>query len=245
MKHRWDEESAPSQFRTTAWSIIATAQDHGSRDYEECLQHLCKRYWKPIYYYIRRRGVLHERALDLTQDYFTAFLEKDFLHSVDPARGRFRTFILTTLTRFLSKEYKKAHRRVPTVPLSITSPDAERELDRSELSDAETPEDVFNRSWARNLIEQTVRRMQETCTHGKAREYCRVFIAFIESATDMSPKSYRELGASLSLSETDVTNYLHRGRNIFQKLLRSEVRQSVSRESQLDEELEELRRYFV
>jgi DNA-directed RNA polymerase specialized sigma24 family protein len=163
---------------------------------------------------------------------------------VDRARGRFRTFILTTLTRFLSKEYKKERRRVATVPITIPGNDQEWEVERIELAGDETPEDVFNRTWARNLIEQTLLRMEETCTKGKSREYCRVFKAFLDSSTDVSPKSYRELGETLGMSETDVTNYLHRGRNIFQKLLRSEVRHSLFHETELDQELEELREYF-
>jgi len=240
-----DVESEPSHFRTTAWSVVASAQDRTSPDSQASLQYLCKRYWKPVYRYVRRRGFDHETARDLTQDYFARFLEKGLVEAVDRNRGRFRTFLLTTLSRFLSREYHKARRRPRTVPLTLPVTDEdEREPERAELAADGTPEEEFNRSWARSLILESLRRMRETCTDGNRAEYCRVFLAYIESATDTEPKSYRELAELLGLSETDVTNYLHRGRNIFHKLLREEVRQSVISEDEIDKELSELRRYF-
>lgn len=240
-----DAESGPSKFRTTAWSVVAAAQDQDSDQYQQSLEYLCKCYWKPIYYYIRRRGLNHDTARDLTQEYFTLFLEKGFVESADRERGRFRTFMLTTLTRFLSKQYRKHTRTVGRhVPLQINIDDEEAELSRPELADETTAEDAFNRAWAHSLIDLAIQKMAANCTEGKPELYCKVFTAYIDSATDVHPMSYRELGERFGLTETDVTNYLHRGRNIFQRVLREEVRQSVFTESEVDAEIEELRRYF-
>lgn len=238
-------ESGPSRFRTTAWSVVAAAQDPASDSYQKSLEYLCRTYWKPIYNYIRRRGFKHDEARDLTQDYFTVFLEKGFVEAADRERGKFRTFMLTTLTRFLSKQYRKRKKHRRDVPIDIMTDDGPGQIPHPELADDYTAEDEFNRSWARSLIEQSLARMRESCTEGKPALYAQVFAAYIESATDTEPKTYREIGELFGLSETDVTNYLHRGRNIFQKLLREEVRQCVLTEDDVDEEIEELRRHFA
>jgi RNA polymerase sigma-70 factor (ECF subfamily) len=239
-----EPDSGASRFRTTAWSVVAAAQDTQSPAYQESLAYLCKMYWKPIYRYVRRRGFSADMAGDLTQDYFETFLEKGFVEAADRERGKFRTFMLTTVTRFLSKQYRKLKPPAPHVPLQIEI-DEERQVTREELADDHTAEDEFNRSWARSLIDRTLERMEETCAEGKQRLYHRVFRTYIESATETRPKSYRQIGELYGLSEMDVTNYLHRGRNIFQKLLREEVRHSVLTDAEVDQEIEELRQYFV
>jgi len=240
-----EDESGPSRFRTTAWSVVAAAQDRTSASYQKSLEYLCKTYWKPIYNYIRRRGFPHDMARDLTQDYFTVFLEKGFVEAADRERGKFRTFMLTTLTRFLSKQYRKEKKHRNNISIDIVTEDGREELPVPELADDHTAEDEFNRSWAHSLIERSLARMQECCTEGKQALYARIFACYIDSATDIEPKTYRQIGDLHGLSETDVTNYLHRGRNIFQKLLREEVRQSVLTEAEVDEEIEELRRHFA
>lgn len=244
MTHISDHDSGPSRFRTTVWTIVAHAQDKSAPDYEASLEFLCKRYWKPIYNYCRRRGKGAEEARDLTQEYFATFLEKGFVESADRERGKFRTFLLTTLSRFLSKQYRKEKRRPRRVPLQIPLP-GDEELPRPELAAEETPEDAFNRSWAHSLIDRSLQRMREECTEEKPRLYCQVFCAHLDSATSVEPKTYREIGCELNLTETDVTNYLHRGRNIFHKILREEIRQSVLTESEVDEEIQELQHYFA
>jgi RNA polymerase sigma-70 factor (ECF subfamily) len=240
-----DADSGPSRFRTTAWSVVAAAQNHDSETYQRSLQYLCKTYWKPIYNYTRRRGFDHDTARDLTQDFFAMFLEKGFVDSADRERGKFRTFLLTALTRFLSKQYRKQKKHRNTVPLEVAQFENGETMMHDELYEEATPEDAFNRSWAHSLIAQTLQRMREECTEGRQGLYARVFAAYIESATDTRPKSYREIGEVFDLSETDVTNYLHRGRNIFQKMLREEVRQSVTTDAEVEEEIRDLQRYFA
>lgn len=239
-----DQESANSRFRTTAWSIVTAAQDRAAPDYQASIEYLCRRYWKPVYSYIRRRGWNHEQACDHAQEYFAVFLEKSYVEAADQTRGKFRTFILTTLSRFLSKQHRKAKRHGNAVSLNISHGDDDLEYTRPELSSTDTAEDEFNRNWARSLIERTLELMKKSCTDGRQKAYCTVFQTYLDSTTSLHPKTYREIGLDLGLSETDVTNYLHRGRNIFQKLLREEVRQSVLTESEIDDELEELHRHF-
>src|SRR5215471_17618527 len=95
-------------FSTTHWSVVLAASDESCLDAHEALEQLCRTYWFPLYAHVRRRGSSPEDAQDLTQAFFAEFLQK---HSVSRARrdrGRFRTFLLTSLNNFHAHEREKA-----------------------------------------------------------------------------------------------------------------------------------------
>jgi len=237
--------SGPSYFRTTAWSVVAGAQDDANTNREQCLSHLCNTYWKPVYQYIRRRGISHDDARDLTQDYFATFLEKNFVATADKERGRFRTFVLVTVNRFVSKQLtKRSHRDAHLNIVLSGNSEGNDEYLLPELAINETAEDDFNRRWALSLIETTLARMKAECTKGKKKNYYEALALYLDSVGGERNISYRDMAAQLGISEGDITNYLFRGRNIFQKLLRDEIRQSVTTESAIDEEIEALKEYL-
>ena len=242
-----DIDSGFSHFRTTAWSVVLGAQntDGEGPDREKCLSYLCRNYWKPVYYYIRRRGLSHDDAIDLTQEYFTTFLEKNFVAMADRERGRFRTFVLVTVNRFLSKQLARKSRKEAAINISFMTGDSEsQELTLPELASNETAEDDFNRRWALSILEGTLERMRDECNDGRRKLYYLAFKRFIDSSSDVNPPSYRQIGDELGVSETDVTNFLYRGRTIFQKLLRNEIRELVATESEIDTEIEALKEYL-
>ncbi|MDR1612404.1 MAG: hypothetical protein LBT97_06410 [Planctomycetota bacterium] len=241
-----DADSGFSHFRTTAWSVVLGAQDEkGGSDRQECLSFLCRNYWKPVYYYIRRRGLNHEDAVDLTQEYFATFLEKDYVSSADRERGRFRTFVLVTANRFLSKQLAKKARREHAISLNFIAVDKNGdEITLPELATGETAEDDFNRRWALSLLESTLERMDAECAEGRRRQYYLAFRRYLEASSDPNPPSYREIGGELGVTEIDVTNFLYRGRNIFQKILRAGIRELVSTDAEVDAEIEALKQYL-
>jgi RNA polymerase sigma-70 factor (ECF subfamily) len=240
-----DLESGFSNFRTTAWSVVLGAQKTaGEQEREKCLALLCRNYWKPIYYYFRRRGLNRDDAIDMTQEYFSIFLEKDFVSIADRDRGRFRTFVLVTANRFLTKQLARRARRESTLSFPFPGDSGDGEGRMPELATGETAEDDFNRRWAISILESAMERMRRECGEGRRKMYYLAFQRYVESSTDMSPPSYRQIGEELGVSELDVTNFLHRGRNIFHKMLRNEIRELVTLESEVDAEIEALKEYL-
>lgn len=240
----FDLISGPTHFRTTAWSVVIGAQDTQSNERSQCVSRLCSTYWKPVYQYIRRRGLSHDDARDMTQEYFATFLEKNFVATADRERGRFRTFVLVTVNRFLTKQLAKKSRKQARRNIVIPTEDDGEDFMLPELSVHETAEDDFNRRWALSLIETTLKHMARVCSSGKKEKYYQALQMFLESTGSTKPLSYKEMADELEVSETDITNYLFRGRNIFQKMLRDEIRQSVSSEKGIDEEIEALKEYL-
>src|SRR5688572_19271936 len=99
-------------FATTRWSLVLKAGSFragtDSTEAFDALTQLCEAYWYPLYSYVRRRGHGPEDAADLTQDFFRRFLQKGYVAHANPERGRFRTFLLTSMKNFLSGEHVRA-----------------------------------------------------------------------------------------------------------------------------------------
>ena len=119
------------------------------------MERLCRTYWYPLYAFVRRKGHDHHDASDLTQAFFARFLEKRYLRSVDANRGKFRTFLLTSLTHFLANEWDKAQAQRRGGGRQIFSLEEESADGRYQLEPADdaSPEKLFDRRWAQTLME--------------------------------------------------------------------------------------------
>src|SRR5689334_15131385 len=161
------ESSMPAervqQFPDTHWSVVLRAGDRaGQPQREQALETLCRAYWYPLYAYVRRRGYPEETAKDLTQGFFLRLLEKNYVGDADARRGRFRTFLLTSLGYFLANEWDRSRAQKRGGDRSLVSLD---ELDAEgrylhEPADGSTPETVFERRWAEAVLEGVFGRLR-------------------------------------------------------------------------------------
>src|SRR6476646_7200057 len=93
-----------SSFTETHWNWVLSAAQRQSPEADPALSRLCQSYWRPLYVYVRRLGHKHEDAQDLVQEFFSRLLEKNYLRTADPSKGRFRSFLLVLLKRFMANE---------------------------------------------------------------------------------------------------------------------------------------------
>lgn len=223
-------------FEPTLWSMVFQAKDGQNR--RQALEQLIGAYWKPVYFYLRRRGWDVDKAKDLTQGFFTAFLERDFLQYVQPGRGKFRTFLLTALDHYLADEYDRTHAvkrggRETIVPLDF----AQAERDVGAAPEGESPEKVYRLEWARLVMERALERLRvEAEAAGRAIE----FAIFREHLGQGGTPSYAALALKLQVSETDVRNRLHRARIRFREALLEEIRAYTTTPEEAREELRDL-----
>src|SRR5688572_19911422 len=143
------------QFHTTHWSLVVAAANPSGQESKTALADLCQAYWYPLYAFLRRRGNSTEDAADLTQGFFATLLEKGYLADADPDRGRFRSFLLTAVARFATKEHDRAaalKRGGGQRHLSLDFGEGERRYQR-EPADNWSPERIFERRWALTLLD--------------------------------------------------------------------------------------------
>ncbi len=230
----------PGWFATTRWSLVLSAAEDDSQVNSEALAALCETYWLPLYTYIRRRGHPAHDAQDLTQEFFAFLLSRQHFARADPNRGRFRSFLLGTLKKFLADQRDKANaqkRGGGQRPLSLDFESGEQRvaLDAPSVSD---PEKDFARNWALTLLEQTMQRLKdEHLAAGKAE----LFTAIEPAITgEKAGRSYADIADALSLSEGSVKMAVLRTRRRYGELLREEIAQTVSSPAEIDEEIRRL-----
>ena len=146
-----------ARFATTRWTVVLAAGQKSDAAAADALATLCQTYWYPVYAFVRRRGYGPEDAQDLTQAFFARVLEKHAMNAADPARGRFRSFLLASLKHFLANEWDRqsaAKRGGGRPPASLDVPfdEAERRYAREPV-DALTPDRLFERGWAVTLLD--------------------------------------------------------------------------------------------
>lgn len=108
-------------FATTRWSVVLAARGEDMAPAMLAMETLCRACWYPLYAYVRRAGHPPHDAQDLTQEFFARLLEKDWLRAAGPEHGRFRTFLLVAMKRFLVNEWHKSTtaKRAATSPTSL------------------------------------------------------------------------------------------------------------------------------
>jgi len=237
-----DEPGRPAawRFATTHWSLVAAAGQRSSPEAQEALATLCRVYWYPLYAYARRRLANVDDAQDLTQEFFAQLLEKDYLQAADPARGKFRSFLLTAFKHFLAKQRDRAnaHKRGggrQFLPLDFQT--GERRYDL-EPADHATPDTIFERRWALTLLEQTLARLRQEFVNAGKQKLFETLKAALTGEDTLGP--YARIAEALDMSEQAVKVAVHRLRRRYQELLRAEIAQTVATTEEIDDELRDL-----
>lgn len=230
--------SSDARFATTRWSLIRAAGHDDGFAARRALSELCELYWFPIYSFVRRRGNDHDRALDLTQGFFARLLERDGLASADPAKGRFRSYLLAACQHFLANQHDFASARKrgggePLLSLNLDNADSRYGL---EPADGQTAEQEFERRWALTLLEQTLAGLRaEYVEAGKEA----LFEPLKGTLTGES-ESHANIASELGLSEGAVKVAAHRLRQRYRERLRAAIAETVDSPDEIDDEIRAL-----
>jgi RNA polymerase sigma-70 factor (ECF subfamily) len=235
-----ESAAAHGVFATTHWSVVVSARDHSSPKSGEALESLCKAYWLPLYAYCRRSGHSPANAEDLTQGFFARLLEKDYLKSASQEKGRFRSFLLVALKRFIANEWDHQHALKRGGFTRFVSIDQELAESRfaSEPAHNLQPDLLFDRQWAMTLLDHTLARLrQEYLETGRAQlfEYLHGCLAKDETALP-----YAEIATRLNLTEAAVKMAVHRLRIRYREILQNEIAQTVASPSDVELEMKHL-----
>lgn len=229
-------------FPTTQWSLVVRAGTESPTTARAALDGLCRRYWYPIYGFVRRQGRTHHEAEDCTQAFFAQLLATAGMQRADPARGRFRTFLLTAVRNFLTAEWRGAHAAKRGGGVGAVSLDLPVDDPRFVLEPADrglTPEQAFDRRWARELIDRTVRELREDYARdGRAGVFDA--LAPLVWGHDVAADSLAEHAARSGLSTAGFTVALHRLRRRLGARLRANVAETVADAAEIDAELRHL-----
>ncbi len=226
-------------FSPTPWSVVLRARSD-SLDRPAALEKLCTAYWLPIYGYLRRRGRAPADAEDLTQGFFAYLLDSDFLDRPDPAKGRFRGYLLGALRHFLSDHFERtsAQKRGGQVRfVEWTTPDAERQfvaLDQPQLD----PADAYETGWALTLLARALHRLEEEqSAAGRARHFT-VLKPFLSATPGRG--DYDDAARELTTTRANVAVWIHRLNHRYAELVQLEVAATVQDPAEVKSEMQHL-----
>lgn len=226
-------------FASTQWSmVLETRRDSAHR--REALEQLCAAYWLPIYGYLRRRQHTAADAQDLTQGFFVYLLESDFLDRPDPAKGRFRGYLVGALKHFLGTHFERAgaqKRGGGMKFLDWAELDLEREFVALDQAAAD-PSAAYERSWALTLLGRALTRLaEEQKGAGKLRMF-EVLKPFL--STTPTRGDYDDAAQALGSSRTTVAVWVHRLNARYAELVKLEVAATVQDPADVEQEMRHL-----
>lgn len=234
-----------SSFPVTSWSLVRQVSGNGSESREKALEELCRIYWPPVFTFIRSRGKSVAEAEDLTQGFFADFLSGDNFAKADEKRGKLRTYLLTSVARYMSKDHRNQSRLKrgggePVLSLDLHREDGTVLLDP--VSDV-TPESLFDRQWVLTVLHQAADQLAEQY---RLRGQPSLFEAlrFVISP-ELDPEPYRSIGERENMSEAAVRVAAHRLKIRYQEALRQIISETLEEGADVEEEMRELRAVFA
>ena len=227
-----------AKFDSTQWSLVLQARTD-TPDARGALDALCRTYRPPVLAYIRGRGYAADGAEDLAQTFFARFIENAYHASADPARGRFRAFLLVALKRFLINQDAEAHALKRGGDVSL------RRLDDSQLNaedlaaDGGGPEQAFERSWAMAVLDAAMRKLR---AEAESADKLPLFEQLSEFLTERPDEAdYERVARVLNLRRNTLAVAVHRLRHRLRELVRAELEQTIAAREDLEAEVRELR----
>lgn len=224
-------------FPTTQWSLLARATMSGETAARQALEDLYRRYWSPLYQFVRARGFTESEAEDLTQEFLLHLLEHSTLRRADRERGKFRSFLCGALVRFLgdANDKRRAQKRGGAA--------AHVELDSAaeQLGAVSTPDGLlFDREWALVILENALQTVEREFQPAGKFAVLRQFLPG-SIATPAYDRAANDLGVSLAALKSE----LHRLRRRFRAAVREEVAATVSAPHEIEQELNHLQKVLM
>jgi len=221
-------------FPNTRWTLILTSRD-GEAPRRKALEELLTVYWKPLYFYVRRKGHTIEGAKDIIQGFFVHLLERDFLSRLDPGKGRFRGYLKTAADNYLANlhEHNAALKRggaVKTVALDFDL--AEKDLG----SAPDSADAAYDREWAAAVLQRAMDNLKAEFADGKRKGPFDLVLKFFNP----EPPTYEAAAKQSGMTVVQFKAFLHRARVRYKDLLRAEVAQTLAEAGQADSEIAEL-----
>ena len=235
-------------FPVTRWTEIVNLEKSDEAQKTLIINELLKRYWKPIYCYLRRKGYNNETAKDLTQDFFQeVVLGRELLQKANQAKGHFRTFLLTAVDRYgidLNR-YRTASKRSPKGKI-FQFDDIDVLNIPTDTSDS-TAEQSFYYAWISDLLNLILEEVKNECLKTNKKAHWNIFsekvLGPIQKHT--RPPSTKELCIKYNIDdEKRASNMIITVKRRLRKSLERHLRTFNCKDSEIEQEINEMLAVF-
>lgn len=209
-------------FPTTRWTLILSARSSPEAR-RAAMNALLTTYWKPLYVFLRRKGLDADRARDAVQDLVVQLIERDVVSHLAPERGRLRAYLRATAANYLANQHERATAKKHGGDAKTLSLDFEM-AERLVADSGDDPERAFEKRWAVELMERALSRLAREYESGERTGPFELVLAFFGSGP---PPAYKDAAAQYGMSIPQLKSFLHRARQRFTELVREEVGETV------------------
>jgi len=224
-----------TSFQTTRWSLILEAASGRDEAAREALGDLCAAYWAPVHEYVRHRGVREDESRDVTQAYFAALIDKEFLRDLRPEAGRFRAFLCVSVRNFVSHWREVARAAKRGAGRAQVSLEWLTDHGVAEPAGPDSVEREFHRRWAKTVIDRTLAALERDFEANDPQQ--RFALLRPHLLGDGPEVTYADIAARLDVTEGAVKSMVRRLRKRFGMLLRAEVARTVDDPDQVADEI--------
>lgn len=234
-------QNADGAFPETSWSLVMRAGSDNNDVSASALEQICRIYWPPLYVYARRSGLSPTDSEDLTQDFLSQFILRGDFSRVKAEAGKLRSYLLKAFGNFMVSDHRKQSRQKRGGGKALVSIDSYEgeELYEAIPSKAYSPDQLYDRIWAQTLIKEALDMMEAKYSEGsKARIFSSLKPCITFGDHD---QTYADLAAELETTESNIKITIYRLRKEFAEIMRTTVRDTLSDDGNIDEELEALK----
>jgi RNA polymerase sigma factor (sigma-70 family) len=231
-----------ASFHDTRWTLVTRSRGSDTQA-RAALSELCAAYYAPVVAFLQRDGRHEDEARELAHNFFARLLAGGAIDGADPARGRFRSYLLAAVKRFAADQRERAQTikrggGQSHVSLENAGTDTQPGLQIEDQRNL-PPDAAFDREWALTLLSRALQSLEHAMeTEGKC-EHFTILKPWLTTAAETQPQSHA--AAQLGLSETAVKVAIHRLRQRFREAVRTEIAQTIASTSAIEEELQALR----
>lgn len=228
-------------FPTTRWTRLAEATLNGGTEAKAALDAMCRKYWQPVFLSLRGMGMGEEQARDLTQGFFLHTMKTSLFRKADPLRGKFRSFLMGALRRYISSSEIRKEKRLKNRGIEIVSLE---ETGEEAMAGERPDEKIFDREWALTTMEAALIRVRVEYEATRGMREFEVLKGFLPTQGGSIPdyaEAAQQLGTTPGALRTDVS----RLRKTFREMLRLEVARTVSAPHEIEEELQHLKQVLL
>jgi hypothetical protein len=237
----------PAGFPATRWSLVGRAGGVDSVAQPIAIAELVRMYAPALRAHLlqSRRGDMH-RADDLLQGFLAdKVLDQRLVGHADPNCGRFRTFLLAALDRYVVDMYRHDSARKRSAPGEVF--DVENQRDVLSAGRGAGPSDAFDLAWAREVIGEVLANMRQQCDQLQRPDLWTVFeVRYLKPATeDVAPEAHESIAERLNLeSAQQAANLLITAKRMFTRVFQSVVSRYAADKNEIHEEVSEFWRIF-
>lgn len=228
-------------FPTTRWTRLAEATLNGGTEARAAMDAMCRKYWQPVFVSLRGMGLGEEQARDLTQGFFLHTMKTSLFRKADPLRGKFRSFLMGSLKRYVGSSEIRKERRLRQRGIEMVSLE---DTGEAVLAGERPDERIFDREWALTTMEAALVRVRVEYETNRGRREFEVLKGFLPTQGG-TPPDYAEAAVQLGTTQGALRTDVSRLRKTFREMLRLEVARTVSAPHEIEEEMQHLKQVLL